>query len=66
MRVHELQKQRSTQRGVKMAKNEIEAEFLRKRELIIEKISNLKTQNISITDFYKCTNDIIFEEDEAD
>ena len=49
-----------------MAKNEMEAEFLRKRELIIEKISKLKSQNMSIGDFYKCTNDIIFEEDEAD
>ena len=47
-----------------MAKNDVEAEFMRKRELILEKISVLKNRKMSISDFYKCTNDIIFEVDE--
>ena len=49
-----------------MAKNDVEAEFMRKRELILEKISVLKSRKMSINDFYKCTNEIIFEEDELD
>ena len=49
-----------------MAKNDVEAEFIRKRELIMEKISVLKNQQMSLNDFYKCTNDIIFEEEEVE
>lgn len=39
------------------------AEFARKREIVIEKIQTLKSQNRSIDDIYKYTNDIIFEEE---
>ena len=37
--------------------------FARKKKLVLQKINSLKSQNKSIEDIYKYTNDIIFEKE---
>ena len=44
------------------AKLDLEKRFDSKKERVLQKINLLKSQNTSIEDIYKYTNEIIFEE----
>lgn len=64
MRVLQREKEKEGEQRLKRAKSELQREFVRKRELVLQKITALKNSNKSIEDIYKYTNDIIFEEED--
>ena len=56
-------KARESEAQLVNAKKQLEQQYARKREQVLQKINTMKRQNKSIEDIYKYTNDIIFEED---
>ena len=63
MRTMHLQKEKESAQKLRQAKNELHREFVRKKEMLLDKIQSMKSENRSIEDIYRYTNDIIFEEE---
>jgi len=57
-------KEREQAQELSKKKNDLKRDFERKRQQVLERIKKLKSQNRSIEEIYKYTNDIIFEEDD--